>query len=1108
MVNYKYISYYPYGESSSAPWHSQRYKIKKVVIENGVTSIGRYAFFGCKYISSVTIPESVTSIGDYAFENCKIHTLIIGTNVTYIGLGSFSKPKKTIWLSNTLPSGYANASGNINYVSKENYADMPNMKVYKHLSSMFEVDGIKYVPVSPSERTCDAIDCIYDETTENVKISDVISYKNIGMKVLNVNPYTYYGNEFIKTININNSGKIDERAFEGCKNITNVTLGNKTTGIGDYAFSGCTSIKDIEITDYITSIGTYAFNGCSALQSVKIGNGSTIVGSYCFNNCSALQTVTIGDGSTLGESCFANSPTLQTVKINGASTIKDYCFLNCKALERVTIGKGSSSIGNSCFKNCTALQEITIGNGLTSVGDYGFSGCNSLQKIALGDSPAIIGTYAFENCSSLTELNLGKKIKTIGKYAFVNCSSLSKISIPETTTSVGDYAFSGCKSLAVFAIEDRKESITLGSNGSSPLFADCPIDSVYLGGDLSYKIANRYGYSPFYRNKDLRAVVIADTGEWINNNEFYGCTNLKSVKIGDGVKSIGNWAFSGCASLESFSFGKSMQSIGQEAFSDCTKMTSITSYAATAPECGSQALDDIDKWSCVLSVPHGCLASYQNAAQWKEFFFIQESEPDAQTIADKAASDAVIAKIIAIGKVEYTETCKDKIDDASTAYDALTDTQKALVSNLEVLTTAKQTYETLKAAAEKLAADKAKADDVVAKISAIGKVKYTDACKKKIDNASNAYNALTDDQKALVSNIDVLTTAKQTYETLKAAAEKLAADKAKADAVVAKIAAIGKVKYTDACKKKIDNASTAYEALTDDQKALVSNLEVLTTAKQTYESLKIAAEKLAADKVKADAVIVKISAIGKVKYTDACKKKIDNASTAYEALTDDQKALVTNLDVLTMAKQTYEDLKAAAEKLAADKAAADVVIAKITAIGNVEYTDVCKDKIDDASNAYDALTDDQKTLVTNLEVLTTARQTYNTLKAAADELMAYKAAFENYKSELKAIIEALGKEDDSDAVKDIINKAISDIDALEYDVAISLDDNKAKVLSFVNSVNEAVENQRAEDQKASGIDELELAEKVNIYDLSGKKITRSMLKSGLYIRNGKKVLIK
>ena len=406
-------------------------------------------------------------------------------------------------------------------------------------------------------------------------------------------------------------------------------------------------------------------------------------------------------------------------------------------------------------------------------------------------------------------------------------------------------------------------------------------------------------------------------------------------------------------------------------------------------------------------------------------------------------------------------------------------------------------------------ANKAAANPVIAKINAIGKVEYTDVSKDKIDDASNAYEDLTDDQKAFVTNLDVLTTAKQTYDNLKVAAEKLAADKAKADIVIAKIAAIGNVEYSEVCKGKIDDASTAYDVLTDDQKALVNNLNVLTTAKQTYETLKAAAEKLAADKAMADPVITKINAIGTVEYTYACKDKIDEANNAYNALSTDQKNLVTNLDVLTTAKQTYDALKAIADKLAADKARDDAVVAKINAIGTVEYTDACKGKIDEASTAYDALTDDQKALVTNLDVLTTAQQTYDDLKAASEKLAADKDLFDKYKSEVKAIIEALVKEDDSDAVKDIIRQAISDIDALEYDVIISLDDNKVKVNSLVTSVNEAVENQRAEDQKTTGINELQITnDELPVYDLNGKKITNSMLKSGLYIRNGKKVVVK
>ena len=181
----------------------------------------------------------------------------------------------------------------------------------------------------------------------------------------------------------------------------------------------------------------------------------------------------------------------------------------------------------------------------------------------------------------------------------------------------------------------------------------------------------------------------------------------------------------------------------------------------------------------------------------------------------------------------------------------------------------------------------------------------------------------------------------------------------------AKIYDIGEVEYTDACKAKIDEASDAYDALTDTQKALVTNYDLLTAAQARYEELKAAADQAAADQTAADEVIEKINAIGEVVYTDACKAKIDEASDAYDALTDTQKTLVTNYEALTAAQARYAELKAAADQAAADQAAASEVIAKIDAIGTVEYTTASKAKIDEASDAYDSLTDTQKALVTN-----------------------------------------------------------------------------------------------------------------------------------------------
>ena len=84
-----YSSKYSEGSTyiTTAPWGAN---IKTVVIEGGVTSIGEYAFYGCKLLTSVTIGNSVTSIGDYAFRGCTgLTSVTIPNSVTSIGWYAF-----------------------------------------------------------------------------------------------------------------------------------------------------------------------------------------------------------------------------------------------------------------------------------------------------------------------------------------------------------------------------------------------------------------------------------------------------------------------------------------------------------------------------------------------------------------------------------------------------------------------------------------------------------------------------------------------------------------------------------------------------------------------------------------------------------------------------------------------------------------------------------------------------------------------------------------------------------------------------------------------------------------------------------------------------------
>jgi len=222
---------------------------------------------------------------------------------------------------------------------------------------------------------------------------------------------------------------------------------------------------------------------------------------------------------------------------------------------------------------------------------------------------------------------------------------------------------------------------------------------------------------------------------------------------------------------------------------------------------------------------------------------------------------------------------------ARSALDALSKDEQAKVSNLAKL-------EKVEAAIKGFRA----IDDVRAQIDALPDAgKVTLAERDAVKAAQDAYDALSAEQKEYLTFAQV---AKVTYA-------KLVQDKADqdaADAVIAKIDAIGTVTLDS--KSAIDEARKAYDKLTAEQQAKVSNYATLTAAETTYA--KLVQDK--ADQDAADAVIAKINAIGTV--TLKSKKAIDAARKAYDGLTEAQKALVpaSVVKTLTDAETAYSNL--------------------------------------------------------------------------------------------------------------------------------------------------------------------------------------------------------
>ena len=307
----------------------------------------------------------------------------------------------------------------------------------------------------------------------------------------------------------------------------------------------------------------------------------------------------------------------------------------------------------------------------------------------------------------------------------------------------------------------------------------------------------------------------------------------------------------------------------------------------------------------------------------------------------------VIDAINAIGDVTYDDASKTRINDARTKYNLLTDKLKEKVTNLATLEEKEAEY-------AKLEADHAAAGEVIESINNIGDVHFDEESRVKLEEARTAYDELTEEQKPLVTNYQTLVDGEALYAAMQA-------DDDSANNVESLIEAIGDVSYTEESKGKIDAARNAYDALTDGQKELVLNYSTLTVKEGQYKNLED-------DNNAAKNVEDLINAIGDVVYTKECSDKIDAAKNSYKTLSSARKLLVKNVATLTSAESLYKDL--------------DKTYKAIEAIDYVEYTVESKERINAASALYEALSEEDKAKITNYDTLKAAEDKYNSLSSA------------------------------------------------------------------------------------------------------------------------------
>ena len=506
-------------------------KIKKLVLQDNITSLESEAFGGCTEVEELTVPINI-NLSNHCF------------GAIFKNCAKFKKIKLTKGTGNTQGQGlnYGTYGGNEYY-----YESLP---WYISKNNSIEI------------------------TLEE------------GITVIGDNMFRGCSNINIKKMP-SSLTKIGEYAFYGCSGITRqITLADGMTSIGKSAFEGCSSIageliipqgitkitersfKDTGITkliihDNVTAMESRAFSGCSNLEDLTIPinlNLSNHCWGAIFENCSGLEKIklTNGSGNTQGQG-------LNYGTYGGNEYYYESLpwYISKNNSIEITLEEGITVIGDNMFRGCSNINIKKMPSSLTKIGEYAFYGCSGItRQITLADGMTSIGKSAFEGCSSIAgELIIPQGITKITERSFKD-TGITKLIIHDNVTAMESRAFSGCSNLEDLTVPIN---LNLSNHCWGAIFEGCSgLEKIKLTkgyGDTQGQGKNygTYGGNEYYYE--------SLPGQAVTTN------NSIEVIIDEGVTKIGELTFYNCKAIRSVQFPSSLTYIGNNAFVGTSNVT-------------------------------------------------------------------------------------------------------------------------------------------------------------------------------------------------------------------------------------------------------------------------------------------------------------------------------------------------------------------------------------------------------------------------------------------------------------------------------------------------------------------------------------------------------
>ena len=601
-----------YTNQSLPGWYSLRDYITQVVVEEGVTDIGTYAFYKCSAVVTVTIPSTMRTIGDYAFYYCTgttdvyIHENLQAANLTWtVTQGSFKTDGSTLCHVHPLQrDAYVTKfpQANVTFVGDQGYPfSWPSGATIATLT----VDGTLTITPIPSPSG----GWYYGQMS--------------GYNSTDPGPWNDFRALITRVVFADGTYNVGSSAFENYTNLTSLDLGTTVQKIYTSSFEG-TSLASVTIPNSVVEIWNDAFGNCSSLRTIHIESEAISIDENAFRNTTNVdniymyslnpESITWGSSST----CFKSSQ--GTVCHVPAHRYQRY-------FDRFNYTNGTHSHINVTFQGdiypCV-WESGDITCTLASDGSFTLSGTGAMADYASADAQP---WYTDGVKDQITSIVIGENVTGIGSYALANCTTPTTLTIPASVTNIGAHAFDGCTNIAHIYCHPDANDLTWDDATTSFMAnhaTQCHVYGAQLGGyhakfptvnvsfdgtNMGYpyawvtgdcvtmlaaadaneftihRIANYgTGAMPNYlEHNDLFAyadqittLTVNDGVTSIGTHAFDDFTHLSTVTLANSVTSIGDYAFQGCTSLSNLTLGSGLTTIGDYAFQSCSSLATLS----------------------------------------------------------------------------------------------------------------------------------------------------------------------------------------------------------------------------------------------------------------------------------------------------------------------------------------------------------------------------------------------------------------------------------------------------------------------------------------------------------------------------------------------------